>query len=147
MDGNFTAEYINFKGKGVVGYKGILTHEQVSAKLISYDALILPTFYEGEGYPGVILEAYSHGLPVIATRWRSIPEIVDEESGLLISVRSPEALAQAMNKLHKDVSLYNQIQRGALSKRLQFSDRFWAERFVEWCDNLCKGEPQRATGI
>jgi glycosyltransferase involved in cell wall biosynthesis len=130
LDGHYTAEYINSKGKGMVGYKGILTPEQVRDELFNYDALILPTFYQGEGYPGVILEAYSHGLPVIATQWRSIPEIVDENSGILIPLRSPAALAQAMNHLHADIALYRRLKKGAFKKRLEFSDQFWADRFL-----------------
>lgn len=136
LDGHYTAEQINSIGKGVVYYKGVLTSNQVSVELFNYHALILPTFYQGEGYPGVILEAYSHGLPVIATLWRSIPEIVDENSGVLIPVRSPEALAQAMNHLHADMALYGRLKKGAFKKRLEFSDQFWADRFLEWCIEL-----------
>jgi glycosyltransferase involved in cell wall biosynthesis len=141
LDGHYSAEHINSEGRGVVHYKGILTPEEVRDELFNYDALILPTFYQGEGYPGVILEAYSHGLPVITTRWRSIPEIVDENSGILIPTHSAEALAQALNILYTDRPYYVRLRRGALDKRLSFSDRFWAERFVDWCTEVAKGVP------
>ena len=89
LDGQYTAEEIKSKGKGVVRYKGTLTPAQVYQELFNYHALILPTFYEGEGYPGVILEAYNCGMPVIATNWLSIPEIVDRNTGILISSMLP----------------------------------------------------------
>lgn len=136
LEGKFTCEYISSKGKGVVCYKGVLTPAQVYDELFKYDAIILPTFYEGEGYPAVIVEAYSHGLPVIATRWRSIPEIVEEDTGILIPPRSSEALAKAMNRLHTDTALYAKLKQGVLSKRLEFSDTYWADRFVGWCKEL-----------
>jgi glycosyltransferase involved in cell wall biosynthesis len=139
LDDHYTSDYINSVGKGVISYKGILTPEKVNEELFNYDALILPTFYKGEGYPGVILEAYSHGIPVIATRWRSIPEIVDENSGLLIPVGSVEALSDAMNSLYNDPILHSRLHRGALAKRQLFSDRHWTDKFVEWCTILGRG--------
>lgn len=140
FDGSYTAEKINTMGAGVVNYKGVLSFEKVFDMLPHYDALILPTFYRGEGYPGVILEAYSQGLPVIATKWRSIPEIVDENTGILIPVGDTKALAQAMNDLHSDTELYQRLKRGAQIKSLEFSDRVWFKRFVEWCDELARVE-------
>ena len=40
-------------------------------RLWEYDCLVLPTFHPGEGYPGVIAEAFVHEIPVITTiGWR-----------------------------------------------------------------------------
>ena len=136
LDGKYSEEDITSKSEGVVQYKGVLAHEQVNDALLNYDALILPTFYQGEGYPGVIVEAYSHGLPVIATQWRAIPEIVDDSCGILIPIHSPEALSDAMNSLNDNMKLYARLQRGAFAKRIIFSDKYWADRFVEWCVEL-----------
>jgi len=78
-------------------YKGVLEPDAVPNALCNYDFLCFPTFWKGEGYPGIIIEAYSVGVPVIATRWRSIPEIVDDGStGLLIQPRSTKALREAI---------------------------------------------------
>lgn len=139
VNGAYTVEEINTRGRGIVIYKGILNFEQVLDVLCNYDALILPTHYPGEGYPGVVLEAYSRGLPVIATQWRSIPEIVDSSTGILIPIRNSRALAEAMNKLNTDNELYRQLRHGVNDKRMEFNDRVWVERFIEWCDDLVNG--------
>lgn len=133
LDGHYTAEYLSYHGKEVVRYRGVLSPEEVYQRLFEYDALILPTYYEGEGYPGVILEAYSHGLPVIATRWRSIPETVDNDTGILIPTHSPEALAEAINQLCRNPALYQSLCQGVLRKRIEFSEEAWADRFVRFC--------------
>lgn len=138
MDGSYTADMIDSAGKGVIRYKGVLSFEHVHVELLNYDALVLPTFYRGEGYPGVILEAYGCGLPVITTNWRAIPEIVDENTGILIPIRSPEALAEAMNNLQNDPVLYARLCEGALLKRLEFSEQIWTDRFVDWCVGLAQ---------
>lgn len=78
-------------------YQGVLDKKELLPKLREYDVLILPTFYEGEGYPGVIIEAYSLGIPVISTHWKAIPEIVHHgKTGYLIKPTSSKDLLTAM---------------------------------------------------
>ena len=40
--------------------------------------MLFPTFWDGEGFPGTIVDAFSAGLPVIATDWNCNAEIVDD---------------------------------------------------------------------
>lgn len=141
LDGCYTAEQLCRQGKGVLKYNGVLSAQEVCDVLYNYDALILPTFFDREGYPGVILEAYCHGIPVIATRWRAIPEIVDNcESGILISPHSAQELAHAMNKLYSDSLLYSRLVHGALNKCLLFSEVFWTARFLDWCFEIADAD-------
>ena len=84
-------------------YQGVLSKDQVLSTVQTYDVLVLPTYYRGEGYPGVIMEAYSLGLPVITTKWKAIPEIVmDGKTGLLIEPKSTSALLQAMQVFNEN---------------------------------------------
>ncbi|MEO1516116.1 MAG: glycosyltransferase family 4 protein [Bacteroidota bacterium] len=101
-------------------YKGVLSKAEVLPTLREYDVLILPTYYGGEGYPGSIIEAYSLGLPVITTRWKSIPEIVRHGySGRLIDIQSNEQLLEAMHFFNE--SNYGEYSSNA---RQYFQDRF-----------------------
>lgn len=116
-----------------VKYHGILPQKQVPQVLADHDALLLPTYYEGEGYPGIILEAFSAGMPVIASRWKAIPELVDESSGLLVEPRDADALCQAMQELSSDDLLFQRLCRGAVARHREFDASLWADRFVEYC--------------
>lgn len=84
-----------------ISYIGIVNNELVSEFLSKFHCLALPTYYEGEGYPGVIIEAFMVGLPVISTHWRQIPELV-EDKGVLIEPRSIEQLQNAIYEVKKD---------------------------------------------
>lgn len=65
-------------------YRGRFQPDEAALVLAGYDALILPTLAAGEGYPGVIIEAFSVGLPVIASDVSGIRELVkDGENGFL----------------------------------------------------------------
>lgn len=120
----------DFQGKRV-RYCGMLQSVEVIPTIQKYDALLLPTYHEGEGYPGVILEAYSAGVPVIVTRWRSIPEIVDDSSGILIEPKSATQLAQAMQMLMCSPQYLEVLRQGALEMARRFSSQAWTDRFVQ----------------
>lgn len=81
-------------------YKGVIEPQDVISVLANYDVLLLPTFYPGEGYPGIIIEANSVGLPVISTHWLAIPELViNEKTGILVAPDNYTELVQAIKML------------------------------------------------
>lgn len=62
--------------------------------LPSSDIFVSPTYYESFGY--ALLEAMALGLPVIATNYFAIPEIVDNhKTGLLIDTSNQEFIAKS----------------------------------------------------
>lgn len=128
-----------FSRSGGATYRGALPPGNVLETLGRYDALVLPTYHEGEGYPGVVLEAYAAGLPVIATCWGGLPEIVDESTGILVPPRDPSALAGAMKALSEDPGLYTRLREGVLKKRMEFAAERWTDVFVEYCREVASG--------
>lgn len=69
-----------------IRYRGVLDEDRIYRELPQYDALVFPTTYEGEGFPGAILDAFSCGLPVIASDWRYNSEFVQHNvNGALVA--------------------------------------------------------------
>lgn len=60
-----------------VNYKGMVPYDKSVEAIKDYYALLFPTYWDGEGFPGTIVDAFSAGLPVIATNWNCNAEIVD----------------------------------------------------------------------
>ncbi len=132
---------------GRVRYCGELQPSEVIPKIVEYDALVLPTLYDSEGYPGVVLEAYMAGVPVIASRVGGIPEIVSETSGVLIDKGDVSQLESAMKRWVDDPEEYHRFCAGALEQRAFFPAERWTECFVTWCTDLAQGrEPQAPNG-
>lgn len=78
-----------------VCYKGQIPAETIIEKLSSYSLLLLPSYREG--YPGIIIEALSVGMPVVATEIGGIPEIVtDGYNGRLIKPGDIDGLVKAV---------------------------------------------------
>ena len=91
-------------------------------QLISkYDALVLPTYFDTEGHPGVIIEAMHAGIPVISTRVRTIPELVTNGSnGLLVPTKDSRALAEAIRLLAVNPDLREKMGRANHLKGQEF---------------------------
>jgi glycosyltransferase involved in cell wall biosynthesis len=92
--------------------------------------LIFPSRYESFGL--VPLEAFVHGVPVIASRSGAIPEVVCHElSGLLFNADDAASLAASVLRLARDSELRKQLASGAKQQIRQFSGRNSAIRTVQ----------------
>ena len=76
------------------------------------DIFVLPSV--NEGFPIVLMEAMSFGLPIVATTVAGIPELVkDGETGILVPPRDPQALADAIARSIESPDLREQYSRNA----------------------------------
>lgn len=85
--------------KEVLFLKGINQNE-LFKKMQNYDVLLLPSL--NEGIANVVLEAMALGLLVISTDCGGMSEVVkDQETGWLVPVRDPNAIADAIMEVSK----------------------------------------------
>ncbi|MCX8107329.1 MAG: glycosyltransferase family 4 protein, partial [Verrucomicrobiae bacterium] len=60
------------------------------------DVFCFPTYFPFEAQPMNLIEALAFGLPIVTTRWRSIPEYFPADYAGLIEPRRPEQVASAI---------------------------------------------------
>jgi glycosyltransferase involved in cell wall biosynthesis len=86
-----------------VRYCGVAQAGTGPQLIAGYDALVLPTYYDTEGHPGVLIEAMHAGVPVISTQTRTFPELITNGvNGFLVPTRDSIALADAIKHLATD---------------------------------------------
>lgn len=88
------------------------------ACLSAFDLFVHPSRWEGFGL--AILEAMACGVPVISTAVSAIPELVTEESGLLVQADNPAALADAIKVLYANPESRTRLAAGAKARTTQF---------------------------
>lgn len=85
---------------------GRLAGEKKWLQFRQADVFCLPTHYESEALPRVIIEAMQFALPVVASAWRGVPSLIqDGVTGFLVPPRDPSALAKRIERLAADHSL------------------------------------------
>ena len=93
---------------------GFMANDQLRDTLRQHDVLVFPSRYTFDGHPGVIIEAFMAGLPVIASDLPGPSEIVHHEmNGLIVKTGDVDALAAAMIRLATDGALRRQLAAGA----------------------------------
>jgi glycosyltransferase involved in cell wall biosynthesis len=117
--------------RGRVRWTGYLPNEQVSAALLSADAVVLP-YRDGISFRrGSLHAALVHGCPIISTEPAiPLPELVRGENVLLVPPDDPAAIVQAARRLHNDPELKRRIGQGAAKLAQQFTWAHIAERTV-----------------
>jgi glycosyltransferase involved in cell wall biosynthesis len=115
---------------GVVKFLGVRMDDAKWQTYAEADILVFPSFFECESFGRVLIEAMQFEIPVVATRWRGIPSIVEEGgSGFLVPIKDSQALAEKIAILLKDPA-----RRAEMGKRGRqiYLERFTIERF--WRD-------------
>jgi glycosyltransferase involved in cell wall biosynthesis len=93
-------------------------HSRVADFFSIADVFVLPSHSEGSS--NVLLEAMMARVPIVATRAGGNPEIVlDENTGLLVDVGDPSALAGAIMRLLRDRDLASQFADSACLRATQ----------------------------
>ena len=97
--------------------------------------LLFPSRYESFGL--VPLEAFVHGVPVVAARAGAIPEVVqDGQSGLLFESESSLELSRCVVSLLADPALRERLSAGARQRVRELGSRQTAVRSVQLYRNL-----------
>lgn len=110
-----------------VRLRGVLTGNDKWQAYSDADVFCFPTHFASESFGVCLVEAMSFGLPIVATRWRSIPDIVDEgETGFLVPVEDSAAMAARLGALVDDPALRLRMGR---SGRDKFLGTFTLEKY------------------
>ena len=92
------------------------------------DIFTLPSIYEGN--PMTIIEAMGTGLPIVASRVGSIPDMIsDGESGLLVEPE-PQSICAGLTRLVGDAALRQRLGLAARKQSQTFSAEHMARDYI-----------------
>ena len=102
-----------------VEFRGTLTHQQLVPLYRSAWALLAPSKVlpngRRDGIPNVVVEAMAMGVPCIGTSAGGLEEVIlPEETGVIVPVSDPRALAGALEGLLRDPARLDRMGEGAL---------------------------------
>ena len=139
------------KLKNIVGDLGLLEYIEFLGALSQDElyelysngrvsAVVLPSIVtessEKEGIPVALMEAMSYGLPVISTDTGGIPELLDNNCGVMIREKDPKAIAEAMEKIMNDREYYRMLgQRGRHKVETEFNVLEVSRVLLEYFNN------------
>lgn len=119
-----------------VEYWGIIRDEKKKSFFRNADVFCFPSYFHSESFPLVLIEAMSYGLPIIATNWRGIPDMVKNGyNGLFVEIQNPQDLAGKIKMLLSDKELRNTLSTNA---RKEFDEKYSLIKHLELIEEVFK---------
>jgi len=113
-----------------------VTDEELAIFYQGAELLVLPSYYEGFGFP--LIEAMSHGIPVIAAHNTSMIEVVGD-AGLFIDPDSPGDIADKCEQLISDTILRDVLIRAGKENIERFTWEQAAAQTIAVYKNVYSG--------
>jgi glycosyltransferase involved in cell wall biosynthesis len=111
-------------GTPQVEHRGFVSGKAKHALFEESDCLLFPTYYNAESFGIVLVEAMAHGLPVITTNWRMIPELLPKGYPLIVRPRAPTEIADALERVRSRPAEWN-LRKHYLEN---FTDRHYLDK-------------------
>ena len=95
-----------------------------------HDADVFALTSNYEGMPMTLIEAMGTGLPIVATRVGGIPDMLDDDSALLVPV-DMDAVSEAFEKYYCEEALRRTRGQEAADRAVRFSAEKMAENYLK----------------
>ncbi len=106
-----------------INYCGYVDNSRMIETLSDYDIMLFPTYYKGEGFPGVIIESLIAGVPIIASDWKYNKQYVkNDENGVICEPKDVLSLSSSIIKLYNDRKLVNKMKEKCIQDAKQFEE-------------------------
>jgi alpha-1,3-rhamnosyl/mannosyltransferase len=122
-----------------VHFTGYISDGELAELLSAAVALVFPSLWEGFGLPAV--EAMSCGVPVLASRRGSLPEVVGD-AGLFFEPEDPSAIAECVLRYLRTPELRPRLREIGLRRAQTFTWKRAAE-LAEACFRRCYEDAAR----
>lgn len=122
-----TPEFINYKG---------MVDSSFSSNILSkYDYMLFLTFWNGEGFPGTIIDAFFSNLPVIATDWNCNFEILkDKYTGFKVKINDIESVSKILIKIYREQEKYFIMRTNCYNEAIKYLPDNVMKNFIKEID-------------
>ena len=109
-------------------FPGEITGDQKWKAYRDADVFFFPSHYSSEASPIVLMEALGAGLPILTTKWRGIPKLLNGcDSAVIHPVHRPELYGQTLLDFSEERENFPKIS--AESRRF-YEDRYQSHHFL-----------------
>lgn len=106
-----------------IKYKGLVPFSKSVDVLKEYYLLLFPTYYQGEGFAGTLIDAMSAGVPIVASDWRYNKEIVSSKNGFIFETKNVKKFTDILYRLSLDASVVNKLKNNCLKEAIKYDSK------------------------
>ena len=115
-----------------IQYCGTVPFNKSVEKLQSYFALLFPTYWDGEGFAGTIVDALTAGIPVIATDWNCNAEIIEDgKNGIIYPNQNIRTLKDAIEWMIQNVEVVLEMKAFCIESAKQYQPEQYIKKIIQ----------------
>ena len=116
--------------RGNIHFLPSMSTYELARYYMQTDVLISTSRYEGFGY--TILEALTHGTPVVCFNNSALPELItDGHNGFMVKTDDISAMAQRIKRLKNEPNLRQKLATGALKSAARYSEDRLVGKYID----------------
>ena len=132
IDENYREEFFRNIEPPYINYKGVVEYDKGTDVLKEYYMHIFPTKFATEGIPGSIVDSYIAGLPLIASKWNSCLDIIDEnKTGLVYEFDEFEGLKEKLMEAYNNPDKIIAMRKNCIEKAKMYTGPNVMDSLVE----------------
>ena len=128
-------ESLQKKFPDFVKYRGAVSFDKSVEVLKEYFALLFPTYYEGEGFAGTLVDALAAGLPILSSDWKYNSEIVSSDVGLLFPAKNYDKLTTLLEYICNNPQEWNEKKKNCIQKAKEYLPSTALQKLAESLDD------------
>lgn len=137
IDSNYTIEFNKLlnSSSDFIQYKGVVNYQNSVNTIKNYYLLLFPTFYEGEGFAGTILDSLAAGVPILASNWKYNREIITSDVGIILDNCNVESLSNKLINISKNPLMINNLKRNCIDKAHNYTPQIALKKLYNELDS------------
>ena len=124
IDSNQIKWFNNLKNSfpDYINYCGIIDYDKTTEVLKDYFLLLFPTYYEGEGLAGTLIDSFAAGVPAICSDWKYNSEIIEEnKTGMIHKTRDIKNIVMKLDSALNSKNKIIEMKVNCLNKAKEYT--------------------------
>ncbi|MBU7007219.1 glycosyltransferase family 4 protein [Phosphitispora fastidiosa] len=119
-----------------IRYGGMVDYNKSTQVLKDYFLLLFPTYHNGEGFPGTLIDAFASGLPIIASEWNCNAEIIkDYRTGRIIPAKNLTVLSEILLYYAQNPSEILDMRKQCVDEAYKYIPKYALKSFIDELKN------------
>jgi glycosyltransferase involved in cell wall biosynthesis len=119
-----------------IKYKGIIPFNKSVETLKEYYLLLFPTYFDGEGFAGTLIDALSAGIPSIVSEWHCNSDVIEDyKTGRIIPVNDVKALSEVLLYFPEHpIEVFN-MKKSCIAEAYKYTPEYALKPFIKELNN------------
>ena len=118
-----------------ISYKGEIESSKSVETIKKYDLLLFPTYYEGEGLAGTIIDAFFAGVPIISSDWKYNKEIINNEvTGIIFKAKDDNDFEKILDDIYLQKYNINQMKIECIKESKKYLPQIAIKPLMNYLD-------------